>query len=47
MIPDTVEILKTAAKAGVRSNVIINNRAGGTAPLIARELVGRFSKEAW
>ncbi len=47
MIPDTVEILKAAAKAGVCSNVIINNRAGGNAPLIAREVATRFLREAW
>jgi hypothetical protein len=36
MIPDTVEILKTAIEKGVRVNVIVNNRAGGKAPLIGQ-----------
>ena len=42
MIPDTVEILKAEVKAGAYSNVIVNNRAGGNAPLIARELAARL-----
>lgn len=42
MIPDTVEIMKAAIENGVRINVIINNRAGGNAPLIARELAKKF-----
>jgi uncharacterized protein YecE (DUF72 family) len=44
MIPDTVEILKTATEKGVSVNVIVNNRAGGNAPLIAREIAAQFLK---
>ena len=38
MIPHTVEIMQEAVKQGIRINVIINNRSGGNAPLIAREI---------
>jgi len=44
MIADTVEIIRNAVKAGVQVNVIINNRAGGNAPSIARELANRYLK---
>jgi hypothetical protein len=33
-----------ALKQGVQANVIINNRAGGNAPLIAQKVAGRFSE---
>jgi hypothetical protein len=42
MILETVEIMKTAIARGVLVNLIINNRAGGNAPLIAREIAGKF-----
>ena len=42
MILETVEIMKTAAEKGVLVNLIINNRAGGNAPLIAEEIAKRF-----
>jgi uncharacterized protein YecE (DUF72 family) len=35
MVLDTVEIVKSAIEKGVRVNLIINNRAGGNAPMIA------------
>jgi hypothetical protein len=44
MIPDTVGILKTATERGVNVAVMVNNRAGGNAPLIAREIAARFLK---
>jgi phosphoheptose isomerase len=44
MIADTVEIIRNAVKDGVQVNVIINNRTGGNAPLIARELVNLYLK---
>jgi hypothetical protein len=31
-----------AIKQGVQANVIINNRAGGNAPLIAQKVAGKF-----
>ena len=42
MVSDTVEISKGASKEGVTANVIVNNRAGGNAPLIAREIAKQY-----
>lgn len=42
MIDDTVEIMKAGIGQGARIHVIVNNRAGGNAPLIARTLASRF-----
>jgi len=38
MIADTIEIMKEGIKDGACINVIVNNRAGGNAPLIAKEI---------
>ena len=42
MIDETVEIMGAAIDQQVNMNVIINNRAGGNAPLIAQKVVERF-----
>jgi uncharacterized protein YecE (DUF72 family) len=42
MIAETTSLMKKAIENGVKINVIINNRAGGNAPLIAREIVMSF-----
>ena len=42
MVLETVEILKGAIEKGVLVNLIINNRAGGNAPLIAQEIAEKF-----
>jgi uncharacterized protein YecE (DUF72 family) len=42
MIDETVEIMGTAIHQDVHINVIINNRAGGNAPLIAQKIAERF-----
>jgi hypothetical protein len=42
MVLETVEILRTAIEKGVLVNLIINNRAGGNAPLIALEIAEKF-----
>lgn len=42
MIPETVEIVKAGINAGVDMNVILNNRAGGNAPIMAGELVNKL-----
>lgn len=42
MVLETVEIMKGAAEKGVLVNLIVNNRAGGNAPLIAREIAKKF-----
>jgi uncharacterized protein YecE (DUF72 family) len=42
MPEETAEIMLAAVKENVQANVIINNRAGGNAPLIAQKVAGRF-----
>ena len=42
MILETVEIVKGAIEKGVLVDLIINNRAGGNAPLIAREIAEKL-----
>ena len=44
MIQETVEIVLEAIDQGVSVNVIINNRAGGNAPMIAQEIADRLIK---
>ena len=45
MIEDTAKIINEAEKDKVRVNLIINNRAGGNAPLIAEKIADRLYKE--
>lgn len=42
MVEETVEIMRDAIGQNVGVNVIVNNRAGGNAPLIAQEISARF-----
>jgi len=42
MISDTIGITQEGMKEGICVNVIVNNRAGGNAPLIAKEIVTRL-----
>jgi len=42
MIEDTVELMNRGIEHGVGMNVVINNRAGGNAPMIARRISERF-----
>ena len=42
MLRETVEIVKAAIEKGVSVNLIINNRAGGNAPLLAREIAEKL-----
>ena len=42
MILETVDLMMQAVKQGVVMNVIINNRAGGNAPLIAQMIARKF-----
>ena len=44
MVQETAEITRSAAREGVRANVIINNRAGGNAPQIAQMVAAKFSE---
>jgi hypothetical protein len=45
MPEETAEIMIEALKQEVHANVIINNRAGGNAPLIAQKVAERFSAQ--
>ncbi|MEJ2091606.1 MAG: DUF72 domain-containing protein [Syntrophobacterales bacterium] len=42
MIQETVDLMSQAINQGVQANVIINNRAGGNAPLIAQRIARKF-----
>jgi hypothetical protein len=45
MIEDKARIVNEAIEDKVQVNLIINNRAGGNAPLIAQKIVDRIHKE--
>jgi len=45
MIEDTAKIVKEGIKDKVQVSLIINNRAGGNAPLIAEKITERLHKE--
>jgi len=45
MIEDTAKIVNEAQKDKVQVNLVINNRAGGNAPLIAEKIAERLYKE--
>jgi len=42
MVLETVEIVKAAIEKGMLVNLIVNNRAGGNAPLIAQEIAEKL-----
>lgn len=42
MVAEAVAMMRTAVDKGITMNVIINNRAGGNAPMIAREVVRNY-----
>jgi len=44
MVEETSELLWIGVNQGVRMNVLINNRAGGNAPMIAQQVAQRFLK---
>ncbi len=45
MIEDTVKIVNEAIKDKIQVNLIINNRAGGNAPLIAQKIADRLHSQ--
>jgi hypothetical protein len=45
MIENTAKMVNEAQKDKVQVNLIINNRAGGNAPLIAEKITERLYKE--
>jgi uncharacterized protein YecE (DUF72 family) len=42
MVDEAVDIMRKAIEDGVQINVIVNNRAGGNAPLIAQQIAEQF-----
>jgi hypothetical protein len=44
MIRETADIMRRAITDGVETSVLVNNRAGGNAPLIAQKLAEEFLK---
>lgn len=42
MVDETVDIMRAAIQNGVQINVIVNNRAGGNAPIIAQKIAEQF-----
>jgi uncharacterized protein YecE (DUF72 family) len=44
MVEETAELMAAAVKEGVTLHVLVNNRAGGNAPLIAQKISRRFSE---
>ena len=42
MIEETAELMWEAVDRNVRVNIIVNNRAGGNAPQVARLVAKRF-----
>jgi uncharacterized protein YecE (DUF72 family) len=46
MILETVDLMEQVVNQGVLVNVIINNRAGGNAPLLAQIIAGKFLQRA-
>jgi hypothetical protein len=42
MVDETVDIMKSAIEDDAQINVIINNRAGGNAPIIAQKIARQF-----
>jgi hypothetical protein len=45
MIQDTAKIVNEAIKDKLQGNLIINNRAGGNAPLIVQRIADRLHSE--
>ncbi len=43
MVEETANLMRTGADRDVTMNVIVNNRAGGNAPMIAQKIAERFS----
>jgi len=44
MVEETAELMRIGVEQGVQMNVIINNRAGGNAPIIAQKISENFLK---
>ena len=46
MVKDSAELMKKALQEDVKTSVLINNRAGGNAPLIARRIAEEYSQDS-
>lgn len=46
MVRETISLMQSAGRQGGKATVIVNNRAGGNAPLIAKEIAERFLGKA-
>jgi len=47
MIDDTIEIIMEGIRRRKKMNLIINNRAGGNAPMIAQQIAKRLQEVKW
>lgn len=47
MFLKAIEIVKGTIEKGVLVNLIVNNRAGGNAPMIAREIIKEARMSLW
>jgi uncharacterized protein YecE (DUF72 family) len=45
MVRETADIMRRAIKDSVETSILVNNRAGGNAPLIAQKLAEQFLKQ--
>ncbi|MEW6186533.1 MAG: DUF72 domain-containing protein [Thermodesulfobacteriota bacterium] len=44
MIADTVQLIKTGLEQEIQMQIIVNNRSGGNAPLVARQIADAFTE---
>ena len=42
MVEDTIQLIREAIRREKKIAIVINNRAGGNGPLIARQIASRF-----
>jgi hypothetical protein len=42
MVKETAELMQAAVDQGLKTRIIINNRSGGNAPLIAQQIAKEF-----
>jgi hypothetical protein len=45
MVRETAEIMKKAIEDNVETSILINNRAGGNAPMIAQKVAEEFLRK--
>lgn len=42
MVKDTADLMQKAAESDIQTSILINNRAGGNAPVIAQRIVEEY-----